>query len=193
MDFNEALKHTLRFEGGYANNPNDSGGETFRGISRKNWPGWIGWKTVDEVKRRGARTAKLIDAALKNDPVMEQAVAIFYQANFWRPFESLEAPDRIMAKLFDTAVNVGVGAAVKMLQRTVNKMGPISQLSVDGAIGPKTRAGFDIVVDAPGGEAKFLRIFCQEQEAHYRRIVSRKPSQAEFINGWLRRAAWVPS
>lgn len=195
MNFNEALNHTLRFEGGYANDPDDSGGETFRGISRRNWPDWPGWQLIDRfnVKENGVITARLINAAFANDPEMEQLAAVFYQRHFWRPFESLEASGRIMAKLFDTAVNVGVAGAVKMLQRAVNRLGPISQLAVDGAIGPKTRAGFDLAVSAKDGEARFLRAFCQEQESHYRRIVQRKPSQAKFLNGWLKRAAWVPA
>ncbi len=54
MSFAEALKHTLEFEGGYANDPADRGGETFRGISRKNWPRWSGWDLIDQVKRKGA-------------------------------------------------------------------------------------------------------------------------------------------
>lgn len=190
--FNKALKHTLRFEGGWVNDPADSGGETFRGISRRNWPKWAGWPKIDQVKAKGAKTAKLINAAFANDKEMEKLVTDFYYLNFWKPFESLDAPDRIMAKLFDTAVNVGVGGASKMLQRAVNRLGPISQLAVDGAIGPKTQAGFDIVIQAKDGEAKFLRMFCAEQESHYRRIVANKPSQANFLKGWLNRAAWLP-
>lgn len=190
MNFNDALRHTLQFEGGYANDPDDSGGETFRGISRVNWPRWNGWKMIDRAKARGAATPKLINAAFARDPEMEQMVAVFYQRHFWRPFEALEADDRITAKLFDTAVNVGVGGAVKMLQRAINKMGPISQLTVDGKIGPRTIAAYGLV--ACNDEVCFLDTFCREQEDHYRRIVARKPSQQKFLKGWLRRAAWVP-
>lgn len=190
MDLNEALNYTLQFEGGYANDPDDSGGETFRGISRRNWPAWPGWEKIDRAKLRGAITAKLINAAFTGDKEMEQMVAAFYHKNFWRPFEILEADGRIMAKLFDTAVNVGVGGAVKMLQRAINRLGPISQLTVDGKIGPKTIAAYSLATS--GDEICFLDTFCREQEDHYRRIVQRKPSQAKFLKGWLRRSSWVP-
>jgi len=193
MDFDKALAHTLTFEGGYANDPADSGGETFRGISRRNWPEWSGWKKIDQVKARGATTAKLIDVAFQSDMEMTQMVAAFYYLNFWKPFNSLEASDRIVAKVFDTAVNVGVSGATKMLQRAINKLGPVSQLTVDGKIGPRTRSAFDIVIVVKDGEARFLRAFCAEQESHYRAIVQRKPSQAKFLKGWLRRAEWVPA
>lgn len=193
MSFLGALQHTLKFEGGYANDPADRGGETFRGISRFNWPDWTGWELIDRAKVRGAVTPRLINAAFAGDPEMERLVADFYQRHFWRPFESLGAPRRIMAKLFDTAVNVGVGGAVKMLQRAVNQLGLAMPLVVDGAIGPKTRAGLALSVEGPGEENSFLKAFCREQEAHYRRIVGRNPGQSKFLKGWLRRAEWVPA
>ncbi|MGL4208543.1 MAG: glycosyl hydrolase 108 family protein, partial [Candidatus Adiutrix sp.] len=36
MGFDSALIIVLEFEGGYVHDPADRGGETFRGISRKN-------------------------------------------------------------------------------------------------------------------------------------------------------------
>lgn len=193
MNFLDALRYTLQFEGGYAHDPADRGGETFRGISRRSWPNWPGWPLIDRARARGADTPRLINAAFGGDPEMEQMVAAFYQRHFWRPFEGLAAPDRILAKLFDTAVNVGVGGAVKMLQRAVNRLAPSASLVVDGAIGPQTRAAFERAGFGAGGPERFLSAFGQEQAAHYRRIVSRSPGQAKFLKGWLRRAAWAPA
>lgn len=45
-DFKIAFDITNKTEAGYANNPDDSGGETYAGISRNNWPYWEGWKNV---------------------------------------------------------------------------------------------------------------------------------------------------
>lgn len=193
MNFMEALRHTLQFEGGYAHDPADRGGETFRGISRVNWPDWPGWELIDQVKGRGAGAPWLINAAFDGHPEMERLVAAFYQRHFWRPFEELGGPGRVRAKLFDTAVNVGIGGAVKMLQRAINHLEPASALRVDGAIGPRTRAGLDLALAGKGGEERLLSAFGQEQEAHYRRLVDRSPGQARFLKGWLRRAAWAPA
>lgn len=190
--FQKALEHTLKFEGGYANDPDDSGGETFRGVSRRNWPGWPGWPLIDEAKRQGNRSAKAINARFEGNAEMERLIAEFYHQNFWRPFERLEAPGYTTAKLFDTAVNVGVGGAVKILQRVINKMGPISQIEVDGKIGPRTIAAFDLVTSTPAGINLLMHYLVAEQEAHYRRIVQRKASQAKYLKGWLRRANWLP-
>ena len=49
-DFNIAYAKTGHAEGGYANNPDDSGGETVQGISRNNFPKWRGWMIVDLEK-----------------------------------------------------------------------------------------------------------------------------------------------
>jgi len=37
-NFNQALKKTLVFEGGYVNDPDDPGGETNFGISKRAYP-----------------------------------------------------------------------------------------------------------------------------------------------------------
>lgn len=50
-DFNKAHLEVMGNEGGYANNPADSGGETYKGIARKFHPAWPGWKMVDDLKR----------------------------------------------------------------------------------------------------------------------------------------------
>jgi lysozyme family protein len=103
-----------------------------------------------------------------------------------RPGEIPEFPDRLHQKLFDTAVNAGHSRAVKLLQQALNDAGG-ARLAADGRIGPKTRAaicGLD--------ENAVLRKYAERQAAFYRGIVARKPSQAKFLKGWLRRAAWLP-
>ncbi len=51
-DFDIAYRLTMKHEGGYANNKADRGGETYRGIARKFWSGWIGWPLVDDAKKQ---------------------------------------------------------------------------------------------------------------------------------------------
>ena len=192
MSFEKALKHMLEFEGGYANDPEDSGGETFRGISRKNWPGWPGWRLIDQAKADGYRSAKSVNFHFEGEEAMAGLVAEFYRANFWRPFERLGLPERLTGKLFDTAVNVGPGRAAKLLQTAVNNLGVVVKLAVDGAIGPRTLDALALILDAPAGESRVLAVYAAAQAEHYRAIVRAKPSQAKFLKGWLRRAAWVP-
>src|SRR2546426_796362 len=49
-DFDYALTQLLKVEGGYANDPRDPGGETYKGISRVFWPNWSGWPLIDAAK-----------------------------------------------------------------------------------------------------------------------------------------------
>ncbi len=191
MTFKEALKHTLEFEGGYANDPADRGGETFRGISRKNWPAWGGWKLIDQVKSQGLTGRRVIDGFFAQNAEMEALVAGFYEENFWRPFEKPGLPPRTTAKLFDAAVNVGVGRAVKLLQDTLGGLG--ASLTADGKIGPQTLAAAREILAKAGAEGDFLNRFAERQGNFYRNIAAKNPGQEKFLKGWLRRAAWVPA
>lgn len=192
MSFQLALEHMLQFEGGYANDPADSGGETFRGISRKNWPKWAGWPAIDLAKSLGHNTRRAIDAQFEDNPQMAADVAAFYRANFWDPWARHDLPSRLTEKLFDTAVNMGQSRAAKLLQRAVNDLGTVVKLAVDGAIGPRTLDAVEVILGALNGEARLLAAYCGAQADHYRAIARAKPSQAKFLKGWLRRAAWVP-
>ena len=46
-DFSQAHAPVAVWEGGYANHPNDRGGETLCGIARRCHPGLVLWKLVD--------------------------------------------------------------------------------------------------------------------------------------------------
>lgn len=48
--FGDAFKKLSIKEGGYVNDKDDAGGETYRGISRKYNPTWQGWTMIDSYK-----------------------------------------------------------------------------------------------------------------------------------------------
>ncbi len=85
--FEKAFPAMIAHEGGYVNDPVDSGGETYKGVSRNNWPKWGGWKIIDELKAKGIKKAKDINDTLKNDEGMLDLVKEFYYVNFWEPLE----------------------------------------------------------------------------------------------------------
>jgi lysozyme family protein len=185
MTFIDALHHTLGFEGGYARDRDDPGGETYRGISRAANPDWPGWAKVDEATLKFGRTQpRKIDDFLRGDQAVEAMVEDLYRDRYWRPLGDM--PDRIKAKVFDCAVNAGSANAAKILQRALNDLG--AGIKVDGAIGPATRGAF-----YGRDEAEVVGKIAEQQAAYYKRIVDRKPKMAKFLNGWLRRAAWIPS
>jgi lysozyme family protein len=171
-DFSIAYLPLKRHEGGYANNRLDRGGETYAGISRKNWPGWSGWKLID-----AAKSAPGFPGNLRQVPGLPDKVADFYQENFWSPNRYGEIASQEIANwMLDRAVNCGDGTANRMLQRALGG-------TADGVIGSQTLA------HANAAEPAALREQLREQAiAYYRHIVDNDPSQACFLDGWLARA-----
>ena len=74
-NFNIEFEKLILAEGGYVNDSDDAGGETYLGISRKNNPKWIGWKTIDSIKKIYGN--KNITARLKENESLESALRRF--------------------------------------------------------------------------------------------------------------------
>lgn len=135
--FRDQIGKTLDFEGGYVHDPDDPGGETNFGISKRSYP-------------------DLDIAALTRD----DAIAI-YQRDFWPPWDGFL--DQVAGKLFDMAVNMGHRRAVILAQRAINNLGT-ALLAVDGQLGPRTRAA--IAQCAAGSLLGQLRAECRNFYAH---------------------------
>jgi lysozyme family protein len=113
-DFLTAYKLTAINEGGYSNAKDDSGGETWEGISRNNFPTWIGWSVIDGCKRIVG-----FPENLKTSKNLEGAVQSFYRANFWQPMRGNEINDQQTAnEIYDMEVNSGVTTGIKLAQQT---------------------------------------------------------------------------
>jgi len=171
-DFRSAFARTLKFEGGYANDPDDRGGETYRGIARKVWPSWEGWVTVDNLKY-----ANLL---LDDNRQLQVQVEGFYRKNFWNPIKGDSLPDPVARELFDCAVNCGIGTAVRFLQRAIG-------VADDGAFGADTFRAVTTHLLSDGAGVLVEKLKSQRRE-RYARIAENDPSQAKFLKGWMRRA-----
>jgi len=112
-EFLAAYKETLAAEGGYVKDPDDNGGETYCGISRKNHPNWEGWKIVDSYK-------PLKHGRIINDVNLISLVRTFYYKNFWQPIDGDKLEDQALAKkAYDIGVNRGVRTSTKDLQEVL--------------------------------------------------------------------------
>jgi lysozyme family protein len=168
MTFSEALTFVLKHEGEYSNDPDDKGGETFCGISKKNFPNWSGWT----------------DLSKGNRPT-EESVAAFYRDHFWNQVRADEIDSaQIALWVFDTAVNMGVGRATQMLQATMNALG--HDIGVDGKIGLMTIAALSASIRK--GEADLVfQLLCAERLSRYINICFNNSDQKKFMRGWCRR------
>lgn len=116
--FIDAYKKVLNNEGIYSNDPDDAGGETYKGISRRANPNWDGWIYIDAIKKSHPTTFKGI---LKKTPELEKKVQDLYKDKYWDCFELDDVPNQLVAEqMFDTAVNQGQTAAIKFAQRVLD-------------------------------------------------------------------------
>lgn len=182
-DFKAAYKIVMKNEGGYANNPNDRGGETWKGIARKIHPKWPGWEEIDALKKKSNWMA-----LLKQSNAIQMLVELFYEDNFWdEMLLGLINNQRIAEECFDTAVNMGTGRAALFLQRALNvtnKSGKeYPDLKLDAQIGEKTIA----TINGHKRPKDVLKVLNCLQGAKYIEICEANPSQEEFMSGWLTR------
>lgn len=119
MDFEKAVEIVLEKEGGYVNHPNDPGGETNFGISKRAFP------EVD-IKNLTIGHAKHI-----------------YEMYYWHKVKAEGLPVSLRLVVFDCAVNQGPGFAARALQsclgitedgiigdETVNKSNEVNELEL---------------------------------------------------------------
>jgi lysozyme family protein len=118
--FEDAYKKVVKSEGSYVHDSDDSGGETYKGISRRYNPQWEGWAIVDNYKKsyRGKPLSKVLDA----DDRLEDMVKELYKNNYWDVFELDNIPSQLIAyQMFDTCVNCGPAAAVRAAQKSLGE------------------------------------------------------------------------
>lgn len=118
--FNDAYKILMKNEGGYVNDSDDSGGETYKGISRRHNLDWKGWEVIDIYKRsyRGKSLCKVLDS----DNKLQDMVKELYKNKYWDAFELDNIPSQTIAyQMFDTCVNCGFSAAVRFAQASLGE------------------------------------------------------------------------
>jgi lysozyme family protein len=165
--FEDAIPTIMAHEGGWASDGLDGGGTNY-GI------------TFDTFKRVRGASATLSDLrGLSKDGAVE-----IYRLAYWLPVFDLIDDQDVATKTFDMAVNMGPKQGVKILQRACTACG--FRVVDDGALGPNTLAAVNSC--AP---AALLLAMCHEQVDFYRALAAQDPKYAPFLDGWLKRAAWV--
>lgn len=148
----------IELEGGYSNDPDDRGGETKFGISKRSYP------NVD----------------IKNLTV-EGALTI-YTSDFWRPNRLDEINSQVIADaVFALVVNTGSSAGIKILQRALNVSG--SNVNVDGRVGVATLNAIN-----NSNPRWLAEAICTQTCRYYIDIVARDKTQIKYFHGWIRRA-----
>jgi lysozyme family protein len=182
-NFNPAYSITKNIEGGYANDSVDKGGETYKGISRENFPEWIGWPIVDANKA----LSNFPDAMEANEG-LQNLVRLFYKKEFWDGCNLDYIIDQAIAnEIFDTAVNMGVYIASVFLQKALNVLNRNQTLYHDIPITGKIGSLTTEAANNSKESAAVVKIMNVLQGARYVEICLANPKQEKFIRGWLSR------
>jgi lysozyme family protein len=167
--FEYCVNIILQHEGGYTNDPNDSGGETNFGITHKD---------LDTY-------AKSLNLPENVKDLTQDNAEYFYSKVYWEKyhynaFNELAA----VAKVFDLAVNMGAHEGHSLLQIAINHLSD-EPITVDGILGGETFGA----ANALDGD-KLRQALRDCANAEYIEILAAHPHDECFREGWLKRAAW---
>lgn len=157
------LHATLAFEGGYDDDPLDSGGATNQGVTIGEFAAWHHEPLTPQSLEPMKAALRAMDDETRDN---------IYRVNYWQPTRAAELPRGIDQIVFDTAVNQGVGKAIKTLQ---NALG----CKADGHMGVMTMAAAQAA-----NPIAVIQKMTAEREAYYRKC----KMFYRFGRGWLRRA-----
>ncbi len=174
MNVQDYVTSLIEREGGYTNNPKDSGGETIWGI------------TV-QVARAFGYMGPMV--------AMSKGVARnIYLDRYWRnpSFDKVNnVSPSVAEELLDTGVNMGPAIAGKFLQRALNLLNKgataYPDITVDGNVGPMTLAALRGLLTVRGdqGNLVLLRMLNAQQGVRYMELGEARPKDEEFQFGWF--------
>lgn len=134
-NYQTCLEMILHHEGGYVNHPEDPGGETNLGVTKRVYEEWGGTKDMKDLT--------------------VEDVAPIYEKNYWGRLKCDNLPAGLDLCVFDFGVNAGTGRAAKYLQNLVGAV-------ADGAIGPGTLGKLE---EYTSGNATISQVIEQYQAA----------------------------
>ncbi len=122
-------------------------------------------------------------AAIEAIPQAQRGPSIkrFYEVHFWNNWFSQLLSDDLAKRVFDAAVNMGAGTAIRLLQTAANALG--GALTVDGGWGTLT-----LTAANSANSAALIATFIEAREDHYREIVRNNPADEKYLEEWLARA-----
>lgn len=156
---NKIIKHFKKWEGGWANDPDDTGGCTLSGITIGTFRQYYGRnKTCEDLK-------KLTD---------EQWLHIFYKGFYNKINAQGIINDSICLLIADMVWMSGVKTAIRRIQRCLG-------VADDGIVGPITLAAINQNDRFVFNQLKYMR------QCWFESIAYNQPKKKKFLKGWLNR------
>ena len=158
QNFEKCLEMLLHHEGGYVNHPNDPGGETNLGVTRRVYEEWC---MKNDIVQKDMKDLEVSD------------VDQIYKERYWDVICGDTLPSGLDWVIFDFAVNAGPSRAVKTLQQFI-------ATTVDGRMGPNTIAQTMLY---PAGLKGVIETYTAQRSAFYKKL----KTYSTFGKGWDRR------
>jgi len=164
MDFLNAVSYIIDHEGGFTDDPDDSG----------NWTSGKPGIGILKGTKYGISAASYPNLDIKN-LTKEQARQIYYD-DFWNPCQCDLLPDVVKLGVLEVATMSSCKTAISLLQKAINK----PSIVVDGVIGPKT------INAALTSDLTALR-YGRERSKVYVSAIKKSPVKIKYLSGWMDR------
>ncbi len=178
INFNEVVTHTLKHEGGFVDDPVDTGGATKWGISL----------------RFAMLVEDIIDIDLDDDGdvdvediklITREIATEIYRVQFWEKYSYYKIDSLAIAqKTFDLSVNMGPRKTHLVLQRALRAVN--HKVTQDGIIGVKTLSAINSSIML--NKIALISSMKSEAAGMYREIIAKHNAFEKYRNGWLNRA-----
>lgn len=171
----DLISEIIALEGGYSNDPSDSGGETNYGITVR-------------VARQHGYTGEMRDMPLS---VAER----IYEERYWYGpgfYDVSTVYQRVARELFECGVNCGQPKASEFLQMALNALNreqkDYADVEEDGDIGPATIKALSAYKAVRGavGELVLLKALNCLQGARYIELSRMRQKDEKFVYGWIK-------
>ena len=161
--FIDALKFTLKWEGGISYDKHDpgnyGGNATAYGVTQSTYDNYR------ETKQLPPKSVTKIQHNELND---------LYYTKYFKPLQAERLSPKTAKVLFDTAVNIGVKRTAQMYQKVIGSQ-------PDGIIGENT-----LRQSMLSNEDIVLHNFLHARDDYYRNL-AKSPKFSRYLNGWLNR------
>ncbi len=159
INYAEALKFVLAAEGGYSDDPADPGGATMHGIIQTEYDSY---RTSHGEPHQPVKQITMAE------------VEDIYRSKYWAAIDGDALASPVDIVLFDTAVNIGKGWAVRLLCRALT-------LPEKNVISPAIVAACAKEPVAVAGK------LIEHRNQYYQTISTEHPVLRKFLKGWLAR------
>lgn len=164
MNFLKAVRYIIKREGGFTDDPDDSG----------NWTGGEVGKGILKGTKYGISAASYPHLNIK-ELTEPQAERLYYD-DFWNPCKCDSLPNAVRLGVFEVATMSGCKTAISTLQKAINK----ASVVVDGIIGPKT------ISEANRANLTAMD-YARQRAKIYVSAIRSKPVKIKYLGGWIDR------